>query len=429
VSARALSVAHLRRHLRDPLYRTSYLLVLSTGVSALLGFGFWTIAAHLYTAHEVGVNSSLIAAMSFIAGIAQLGLGGPLTRYVPTAGERARAFVLSSYAAVFACALVLAAAAALTSPLWSPTLGFVAHSALWALGFVFATVVWSLFALQDEVITGLGAAVVVPIENTAYAVVKLGLLILLSGIAPLAGPFIGWNAPGLVGVVLITWLMLSRLIPRHLARRPGAVSELPAPRQLVSTVGANYLGLMLLQVSSFLTPVMVTDVLGATHEAYFYAPWTILLALNAVTANTMASLTVEGALRPEEVLHLARRALLNTFALLAPVLVVILLGAPFILHLYGAAYAHAGTGLMRLLALSLVPSAVGSIGLGVARLQHDRRAVILIGVGPSLIQITLTLVLLHTVGLAGPGWAQLAADGAAALGLLATSLRPLLSRR
>ena len=416
----------VRAHLADPLYRTSYLLILSTGVTALLGFAFWTIAAHLYTPREVGINSSAIAAMSFVSGLAQLGLGGLLTRFIPSAGWRLRGLILDSYAAIIAASLVCGAAAALTSPLWSPSLGFIAHSTLWALGFVFATVAWSIFNIQDQVMTGLGSAHVVPLENATYAAAKLILLVVLSGVSPLAGPFIGWNAPGVAGVALITWLILGRLLPRYIPIL--GPSRLPAGRKMVNTVGASFAGSILLTVAVTLTPVIVTDISGPRQEAYFYAPWTLLVTLNAVTANTMVSLTVEAAHNPGEVFVLARRALINTFALLTPVLFLIIAGASLILHVYGPDYAHAGTTLMRLLALSLFPSAVTSIGLGVARILGHSFAVIMIQAVPSLIQVGLTVWLLKTIGIAGAGWAQLAADGSGAIVLLLTILRPMLRR-
>ena len=68
--------------MHDRLRRNSTFLLLSTGTSALLGFIFWSIAAHRYSPRDIGIVTALIGVASFIIGLSQLGYVNGLIRYM-----------------------------------------------------------------------------------------------------------------------------------------------------------------------------------------------------------------------------------------------------------------------------------------------------------------------------------------------------------
>ncbi|MDQ6779134.1 MAG: hypothetical protein M3071_23575, partial [Actinomycetota bacterium] len=176
-SARATRVAAFRAHLQVPMFRAGYALVLNEGVTSLLGFAYWLIAAREYTPRVVGINTAAISAMMFIAGVAQLNLMSALVRFLPVMGEARRRFIAGCYA-VAACASVLCAALFLLGVhFWAPALHALGSSAPMILVFVAATVAWCVFNLQDAALTGLGAATIVPIENGVYGIAKIVLLV------------------------------------------------------------------------------------------------------------------------------------------------------------------------------------------------------------------------------------------------------------
>src|SRR5512142_3301344 len=94
VSAR---FADIVAHLRTPLYRNGYFLILSTIMTSVLGFGYWALAANLYKTEDVGLNSAAISVMIFLSGIAQLNLQEAMIRYIPLTGKRTFRFVAFSY--------------------------------------------------------------------------------------------------------------------------------------------------------------------------------------------------------------------------------------------------------------------------------------------------------------------------------------------
>jgi hypothetical protein len=58
------------------LFRNAYALMLNTGISAVLGLGFWLAAARYYSESAVGQGSAAIAAMKFLAGLTAVTLTG-----------------------------------------------------------------------------------------------------------------------------------------------------------------------------------------------------------------------------------------------------------------------------------------------------------------------------------------------------------------
>jgi O-antigen/teichoic acid export membrane protein len=409
----------LAGHFRDPLYRTGYLLIAGSGATAILGFVFWAVAARNYPAHEVGVSAAAISAMILLSGASQLGLNTLLVRYLPTAGTATRSLVLRSYGLAAALSLLVGTVAALASPSWAPSLSFLAHRPGWLIGFAVATACWTLFCLQDAVMTGLQAAGWVSIENSLFSVGKLLLLVPVAGVASLAGPFVAWNVPVVVAVVAITALIFTRLIPA--SRREPAPSL--RARRFIRTAAGNYVGTLCGLGVMFLTPVVVTDVAGPTKTAYFYVPWTIELALLLVAYNTSTSLTLEAALDEAQLAQLLRRTLVHTIRLLVPLIAVATLGAPVLLRVFGADYEQAGTDLLRLLALSALPNTVVMLGIAVARIEQRAGALILIEAGSFVPLILLSIPLLHARGITGVGIASLATQTALAASLMLTILR------
>jgi hypothetical protein len=83
--------------------------------------------------------------------------------------------------------------------------------------FVVSTAAWSVFSLQDSALTGLRASVWIPLENAAYGVVKLGLLVVVAQTSLSDGAFTSWTLPVLALLVPVNLLLFRRLVPRHTA--------------------------------------------------------------------------------------------------------------------------------------------------------------------------------------------------------------------
>ena len=409
----------LARHLADPLYLTGYYLILGTGVSGVLGLAFWGVAALEYPPEVVGLNSTVIAALTLVSGISTLGLSAVLVRYLPVAGRSARRFVLRSYALTFAISLVLGAAAALSSSLWSPSLDFLGGG-WWLAGFTVAVALTTIFTLQDAVLTGLRSAQWIPLENSLFSLAKLILLLALVSALPDSGPFAAWSIPLLAAVALVTLLIFRRLLPAQPAE--GALDR----RQVTGMAAGNYAGMLFDLAATFFIPILVANLTTPTEAAYFFIPWMTSIAIELVALSMMSSLTVEAAADLDRLRDLVRRALRHSLLLAAGLAAAMAAVGPLLLELFGDGYADNGTTLLWLLAAGQIPNVIVVLGITIARIQHRGTTVLIVLAAQATLVIGLSAVLLETIGIDGVGIAWTATQSAIAVVLLATLLRPVL---
>ena len=420
VSSPAAPTRALRTHLDDPLYRTGYLLTIGTATTAVLGFAFWVVAARAYPASVIGLAAAAISAMMVVSGVCSLGMGAVVVRYLPTAGRRTRALIVSVYAVTVALSLSVGATAALTTGRWSPRLRFLADDPAWCVAFTLATALWTLFSLQDGVLTGLRAAAWVPIENGLFALTKLVLLVTIASVLPVAGPFVAWNVPVALAVAAISVLIFRRLLPRHIAS--AGADELDVGR-LVRTAIGNYGGSVLALATVTFLPVLVANTRSTTETAYFYVPWTIAAVVQAVTGNLTLALTVEAAHDTPQLRRLCRRTLAQCLRIVVPIAVAGSLAAPLLLGAFGQPYADAGSRLLRLLLAAAVPNVVVSLGVAIARLEHRGGMVLAIQGAQCVVVLGLGTVLLRgPLAIDGLGVAWLASQLVVAAALAAGPL-------
>jgi O-antigen/teichoic acid export membrane protein len=390
-------------------------------VTSLLGVAFWALAAHTYSAHEVGLNAAAISAMTLVSGLCSLGLSAVLVRYLPIAGTATRKLISASYALTAALSLVVGAAVALSSDLWSPSLSFLSEPG-WVVGFALATAGTTLFVLQDSVLTGLRSAQWIPVENSLFAGAKLALLLVLPALLPAAGPFVAWNAPLLPAIVLISYLIYRHLIPAE--RSFGALER----RTLIRMAAGNYGGNLFALAGNLYLPVLVANLANASEAAYFYVPWLFSLSLQLVAVNMMTSLTVEAALDMDAVRRLARQALRHSLRLVTPLVAATVVVAPWILLIFGQEYADAGAPLLRWLAIGALPNVIVTLAISVARIEHRGSIVVGFAAAHAVAVIALSALLVPEMGIVAVGIVWTGSQTVLALIALATILRPLLFR-
>ncbi|GAA2933486.1 lipopolysaccharide biosynthesis protein [Streptomyces enissocaesilis] len=389
----------------SPLFRNAYALMLNTGISALLGLGFWLAAARYYSESAVGQGSAAIAAMKLLAGLAALTLTGALARFIPVAGRRTGRLVRQTYAGSSVVAAVAALAFLSTLGLWGPSYSFL-HGPLNGLGFVLAVVAWSLLTLQDGVLTGLRSALWVPVGNTVFSAVKLVLLILIATSVPTAGVFVSWVAAIAVSVIPLGWLVFRRLVPRH-AKATAHTAQPPTLRQMGRFLAGDYTGSLFSLAVVYAVPVIVASQVSSEDNAYFYITTTIGGTVNLLAINMGASLTVEGAHDPSALAQNCRAALRRMARIMLPVAAVLFFGAPCILGVFGEGYADAATPLLRWFAVGALLRVVIEVYFAVLRAQSRTSGLAYLQGGLCVLVLGLTLLLLPRMGLVGAGVAEI----------------------
>jgi O-antigen/teichoic acid export membrane protein len=360
------SLAWLVRLARQPLFANAAYLWAVTLVGAATGFLFWGLAARFYSPEEVGLASATISAVTLLAGIAGMGVGLGLIRYLPEAGQPRRllntAFTFNALAALLVAGLYLAGI-----ELWSPSLAGLRGNALYATSFL-------AYAVAATLGTVIQMAFVAR-RRAGYALVQTGVV--NAGRLLLVAPLAGMGAAGLVGsqalaVVLIVALSLTLFLPRtEPGYRPrpdllwgGLVTILPYS-------AGNYLAQLLAQTPQLLLPLLILEVLGPAASGYAYIAWMLGSVLTGLGAALASSAFAEGSNAPGSLSAVLSRATAAGLALTVAGALVVALGASWVLRLFGVQYAAEAAVLLRWLAAA-APLVVLS-SLYFTRLRVEKR--------------------------------------------------------
>jgi len=389
----------------NQLFRNAYALMLNTGISAVLGLGYWLVAARYYSESAVGQGSAAIAAMKLLAGVTAVTLTGALARFIPVAGRATGRLIFRTYAGSSVVVALAAGLFLLTLDLWGPSYRFL-HGPLNGLGFVLAVVAWSLLTLQDGVLTGLRSALWVPVGNTVFSAVKLVLLVGLAAAIPTTGVFVSWVAAIALSVVPLGLLVFRRLVPRHVKATEEHTSP-PSLKEIGRFLAGDYTGSLFSLAVVYLVPVIVASQVSSTDNAYFYITTTIGGTVNLLAINMGASLTVEGSHDPARLAANTRAALKRMARIMLPVCGLLFLGAPFILHVFGDGYAHAATPLLRWFAVGALLRVVMETYFAVLRAQSRTSGLAYLQGLLCVLVLGLTVLLLPRMGLTGAGVAEI----------------------
>ncbi|MEU4063831.1 lipopolysaccharide biosynthesis protein [Streptomyces wedmorensis] len=386
------------------MFRNAYALMLSTGVSAALGLGFWLVAARYYSEEAVGQGSAAIAAQRMLASLTATTMIGAVVRYVPRAGRATgplvlRMYLVSTVVVALACGVFL-----LTLDRWGPSyapLGTVSAG----LFFTASCVGWALLTLQDGVLTGLRRAIWVPVGNAVFSLGKLVLLVVLAAGLPVLGVFVSWSAAIALSVVPLGWLVFRRLIPRQ--ARADRDREPPGLREIGRFMAGDSVGALFSLAMINLLPVMVAVRFDAAHNAFFYTAYTVGGTMEFMAINMASSLTAHASHSPESLAEGVRGALRRMVLLLVPVVLFLVVLAPLLLTPFGADYAENGTTVLRLLAAAALPRVAVELYIGVLRVQGRTGVLAVLQGAMCALVLGSAVVLLGPLGISGAGYAVL----------------------
>ena len=393
------------------LLRNAVYIMLTTGVNSGLGYVFWLVVARSYDADEVGIASALIAAMTVVAAVADLGTSTALIQRLPSRrsdAEWARTVTASIATATVAGIAIAVVAAVAIVPSLSDSLSVVDSDAPNLLLFVGGVAVWSLSVVSDYLFVAERRSQHMFTRNLVFGLAKLAIVValVLSGDDGATGVFAAW----VVGCALSLAVAYALLMPR-LGRhyRPAFAGVAGEVRAMATSFAGNYFITLGYLLTTFLLPLIVVVRLSPAENAYFYVAWLLGGAFFTVTASVGSALFAEGSHDPAALGRQTRSAVRISAALLAPLMLVFLLGAKTILGLFGDAYADNGAMLLLLLTASAIPDAI--TGLYLARVRAEGRLAFPAAASMAMAAVTVvgSWFLLPELDLAGAGWAFIAA--------------------
>ena len=403
-------------HLDDPLTRSGYSVMASSALSAVLGVGFWALAAHAFTPAEIGTSGVLIAAMMTVSSVCQLNLGNALLRFLPQAGDRAGETVIAAYGVASVAALVGGTAFVLIAPEISDAFAFIPETPWLRFAFVAAVVAWGVFALQDSALTALRRASWLPVENSSYGLAKLVLLGLagarraLERALRVLGAAAARRHPG---------HELAALPPCHPRPSRRAARDAARPRSRGDGSAGSSSPTTSARSSarrrSRSSRSSCWRCSATCRRATSTCPFALITAFDLLFYGVTTSLVAEASRdepRRGELANLVVRRFL-TFQI--PAALLIAAAAPLLLRPFGADYVDEGTTLLRLMALASCARAIVFLYAGTCRIEGRSDLVAIVEVVLLVSLVPATKLLAEDHGLGGVGLAWLLCHAAVAL--------------
>ncbi|HWH35045.1 MAG TPA: hypothetical protein VNT56_06945 [Acidimicrobiales bacterium] len=348
---------------------SSFGLIAGKFAAMALGFLFWLVAARHFDAASVGLAAAAVSAMMLCVQFAHLGAGSAFVSEFPT--HRARparlldtTFSLGAAAAIAAAGIFLAVAATSLADL-GPVLATPAFATL----FVAVTVLGTLGVLLDQVSMALRRGDHVAVRNTLGGTATLVSLVVLVLVADDAGPlalFALWLAG--TGVIVVAGMSQVRRSARPYRYRLRL--HRPSADRLVGIGLPNYALTLSDRAPGLVLPLVVTELLSAGANAYWYTAWMMAWAAYVVPVSVGTALFAEVCQARHDLAAATRRALRSSLRLGIAAAVILGLGAEVVLAPLGPDYAAAGAGPLRLLLLAIVPLAFVQTWFAVCRACH-----------------------------------------------------------
>jgi O-antigen/teichoic acid export membrane protein len=401
------------------LLRSSYSLLANTAVTALLGVGFWIVAARVYPTTTVGRDSVLITVMVELSTLCQLNLGNGIVRFLPDLGPRSGRALGAIYGLTALVSLIVGVIFVVVAPRISHQLAYLQREAGLAVLFVAALIVWGVFTLQDAALTATRQAPWIPVENGVFGLLKLGVLPILLAVGFVHGVFVAWVLSMALLLVPVNLFILKRAVPRHVeaGERRSSITTL-GRRRVVRFLTQNYLASVFTQATLTVLPILVIAILGARQSAYFAIPFMIVVAFDTFASSACSALIVEATLEPTNLASLTRVFVRRVLSLVAPIAIVLVLAAPLVLLPFGHAYAEHGSEVLRLLLGASLLRVVLALFSALCRIHAHGLRLTFVELALLLLALGGAIPLAHAHGITGVALAWLGANGLVALAVL-----------
>lgn len=404
-SPKLLVHALFQRIQSDSLLRNSIFIMGSTVATSVVGYLYWVLAAHIYTAHDVGLASAFISAMSLTSIFANLGIGSTLIQMLPRreAGYEWSLTVNMCMILGILTSVIGGSIVAVALPFLSFQFSVGNSSLIYSIIFVIGVVLCTITTLLDQIFVAERATGNMVVRNAAFAILKLPLMLLLVQVGAL-GIFSSWILSLAITMMLAAIILVPRLkrsyyfATHNIMRRVRPMLSVFAGHHFI-TIG----GLL----PMYLLPVFVAVELSPTANAYFYTTWMLGSLFFMVSASVATALFSEGSHTTSDLTRKVRASAVIIGVLLGPILLIFFLGGHVILSLFGSSYAEHGLLLLIILMISAIPDAITNVYVSLLRVQGRLQHAALLNVGMAFLTLVFAWILLPRLGIAGAGWAWL----------------------
>lgn len=382
--------------------------------SMALGFGFWLAAARLFPPATVGLTAGAVSSMMLCTQLALLGVGSAFIIQLPRHERDPDDLVSSAVTVVAAASVATGAAFLVLSAVAFADLRIVAGSPGYSALFLVMAVLGTVNVLLDQVSIATRHGSQVLTRNLAFGGIALLAVVGLRRVHEGAGSaalFACWVAAG-VAACAVGALHLRRSFSGY-RYRPRIRRDLFGA--LVRDGLPNHALTLTERAPGLLLPVIVTEVLSPTQNAFWYAVWMMAWVLYIVPISMGMALFAEGSRRAASLARATRTGLRASLLLGMAGAVALAAGAELALGLLGSSYADAGATPLRILVLAVVPLTFVQLYSATCRATGRVREAILVGAATGVVAVTAAAAVAPAHGLRGMAAAWVATQSVAGL--------------
>ena len=389
------TINELKRYIRDPLYKNSFFIMLTSTSGAVFGFIFWMLAARLYSKEDVGIATALISSLSLLILLSRFGLDQSIIRFFPEK-HKSKVFGTSLIITTF-FAILFGVIFTATIDIWSPELHLVKR-------YIF---LYLLFLAANSVASLTGTAFTALRKSEYYFIQNL----LAGSRVVFLFPFVFFGALGIfssVGISLLLALIFSLPLLASSGVKHITMDTTFLGEAFCFSVG-NYIAGLLITIPNQILPIMVLNILGAEETAHYYIVFTIASLMFIIPGAVSTSLFVEGS-HKEDLRKTTLKSAFVIFFLLIPIVIILYFFGGFLLRIMGKDYAEA-FNLLKVMALSSFLVATSQIYFSIKKVQKDVKGLIFLSSLLFVLLIGLSYVFMFKFGIVGIGYAWISSYG------------------
>jgi len=384
--------------LKDPLFKNSYFLMLSTITSSFLGFIFWMLIAQFYSTEDVGLATALISAMGLLTSLSMVGFNIGIIRFLPNSEDK-HGMINSCLTMVALVSIMLTMIFIVGLNVWSPALIIIQKNWSFSLLFIVFTLIYALLRMLYNTFIAMRSAKFTFIQNTIWSTLKIPFSLLL---VPLGAfwIFFSWGIAMCIALIFSIFLFIPIILPMYHYR-------FTIKKRIVNDMFrfsfGNYVAGFFSSIPPIILPLLIINILGSEATAYFYIAWTITAGLLMISESVNKSLFAEGSFEVERLQINVVKAIKFLFFLIIPIIVGIFLFGNYLLLLFGEAYSVNALMLLKILALSVIPATFNEVFVTIKRIKNEVKPIIYIYMFIGIFTIGLSYMLMTKIGLMGVG--------------------------
>lgn len=357
----------------DSLFRNASFLVGNSFIGSFTGFVFWLIAARLYTAEDIGLATTILSVIGFLALFSDFGFTISIIRYIPLFENKNKLIntcvTVSSLTAILFSAIFIYGVS-----VFSPELLFLKHDFLYSIVFIFYAVLVILVALLDSVFIAFRCARYSFFKMCIQSILKLPILVVMVTSGSF-GLVLSFFLAYLFASLLSFYVFIPKICPSY---KPFPEIDYLIIKKITLFSISNFIARLFESFPSAILPILITNILSPEKTAYFYMVWMIATVIYIIPKSVSTSLFAEGSNNNENLELQIRKSTKISLKFVIPTIVTISLFGDNILSLFGQEYSSNGLQLLWLFLLAGIPVIFNNINIAVKQIEKDIKHVIII---------------------------------------------------